>query len=77
MPTKPSELAWRKSMTVPAFPDAPVIPATKPFVEPTPERPYVPDHPPVPPYVPNPDRLNPERLCPSQKDRVTKRIEDD
>ena len=37
---------------------------------------YVPDHPPRPPYVPNPERLNPERLCPGQGDRVVRRIKE-
>lgn len=57
---------------------APVIVPVKP-AEPdsSPNIPdYVPDHPPAPPYIPNPEKLNPERLCPNQKERVTRTIED-
>ena len=62
--------------TIPSTPtETPVRdPDYTPFSPATPSTPdYVPDH---PPYQPNPEKLNPERLCPSQKDRITRTIED-
>lgn len=58
------------TMTMPRTPEAPVLPAVEPATHPDPA-PYIPDH---PDYTPNPEKLNPERLCPNQRDRITRRI---